>query len=463
MLDETIKTYLAKDIYPFHMPGHKRQICLKEEAYRMDITEIHGFDNLAEPEDELQEVIHRLEKLYHSKKSFLLVNGSTCGNLAAVFSVTNPGDEIIIGRNCHKSVYHAAEIRQLKVHYLTPAISDIGLILGTPIEEYKNVIESHPKAKALIVTSPTYEGRVEPIEDIVRLAHEKGMTVIVDAAHGAHLGFGEDFPSSPLKQGADMVIMSLHKTLPAMTQTAILHIHPQASVQTQRIQRQVNIFQTSSPSYVLMSSVCQCIRFLEEQKEAFLIYQERLRRFYQDCSRLKHLRVTWKKGSDPGKIVIETGNTDKSGYWLQEVLRKQYRVELEMSSFYYALAMSSVMDTEEGFLRLKDALFSIDLLCGDRQESRVTLNQMYTLGKKEMELYEAVQKPQAVCDIESAVGKICGEMISIYPPAVPILVPGEVITMERTAFLRQAMDLGLQINGLKSGENGRKEVAVIVN
>lgn len=463
MLDETIKNYLAKEIYPFHMPGHKRQIRLGEEPYQMDMTEIPGMDNLAEPEAALGEVMHRLEKLYHSKKSFLLVNGSTCGILAAVFSVTNPGDEIIIGRNCHKSVYHAAEIRQLKVHYLTPKISDIGIVLGTSVEEYKNVIEAHPKAKAVLVTSPTYEGRVEPIEDIVRLAHSKGMFVIVDAAHGAHLEFGEDFPSSPLKQEADMVVMSLHKTLPSMTQTAVLHINLQTDIPIQKVQRGVNIFQTSSPSYILMSSVCQCVRFLEEKKDAFLVYQERLRSFYRDCSGLKHLHVSWAKGADPGKVVIETAKTDKSGYWVQEVLRREYQIELEMSSFYYALAMSSVMDTKEGFHRLKEALFAIDSQCGKRKETCETMDRMYLPGEKAMELYEAAQQPQRVCELEEAVGKIAGEMISIYPPAIPIVVPGEIITSEQIKLIRRAMDTGLLINGLKQAENGRKEVTVIVN
>ena len=225
MLDHKLRELADSDFYPFHMPGHKRQQTGLEDPYAIDITEIPGFDNLHDPQGLILEAMERMAGLYHAKKSYLLVGGSTCGNLTAVFSALPQKGCILMGRGSHKSIYHAAWLRQCRIVYTYPKVGQIGMIEGTSIAEYEQALQVNPDIGAIVVTSPTYEGMIEPLDEIVALAHARGIPVIVDAAHGAHLGFDPYFPKSPLESGADLVIMSLHKTLPALTQTAVLHVN----------------------------------------------------------------------------------------------------------------------------------------------------------------------------------------------------------------------------------------------
>lgn len=459
MLDRKLEEYAKTDYYPFHMPGHKRQVCMQMDAYQMDITEIDGFDNLHQPEQVIRDAMEELTQLYHSRDSYLLINGSTAGNLAAVFAVTQQGDSIIIGRNCHKSVYHAAELRQLQVEYTHPEVSWQGIITKTPLTEYEEAIACYPQAKAIVVTSPTYEGSMEDLENIVTLAHQNHMIVIVDAAHGAHLGFCEDFPASPLESGADLVIMSLHKTLPALTQTAVLHVNVNAKVSSYRIQKYLSMFQTSSPSYVLMASICQCITFLKGSEKAFFAYAGHLDNFYDKCRDLLHLRVTHLENQDKGKIIIDTSCSNITGFELQRRMREEFHIELEMASFYYGLAMTSVMDTEEGFARLYDAIATIDGTCAENTDICMNLSDMFEKEDKQMEIHEAAQKDVSVCMGKDAVGKISAEMISIYPPAIPLIAPGEVITGKKMEIIEHAMEQGLNVTGLQ----GNMAFLVVVN
>lgn len=459
MLDKKLEEYAKTDYYPFHMPGHKRQVRMQMDAYQMDITEIDGFDNLHQPEQVIRDAMKELTQLYHSRDSYILINGATAGNLAAVFAVTQQGDSIIIGRNCHKSVYHAAELRQLQVKYTHPEVSRQGIITKTPLAEYEEAIACCPQAKAIVVTSPSYEGRMEDLENIVTLAHQNHMIVIVDAAHGAHLGFCEDFPASPLESGADLVIMSLHKTLPALTQTAVLHVNVNANVASYRIQKYLSMFQTSSPSYVLMASICQCITFLKGSENAFFAYAGQLDNFYDKCKDLLHLCVTHLENQDKGKIIIDTSCSNITGYELQRRMREEFHIELEMASFYYGLAMTSVMDTEEGFARLYDAIATIDETCGENTDICMNLSDMFEKEEKQMEIHEATQKDISICMGKDAVGKISAEMISIYPPAIPLIAPGEVITGKKMEIIEHAMEQGLNVTGLQ----GNMAFLVVVN
>ena len=291
MLDHKLRELADSDFYPFHMPGHKRQQTGLEDPYAIDITEIPGFDNLHDPQGLILEAMERMAGLYHAKKSYLLVGGSTCGNLTAVFSALPQKGCILMGRGSHKSIYHAAWLRQCRIVYTYPKVGQIGMIEGTSIAEYEQALQVNPDIGAIVVTSPTYEGMIEPLDEIVALAHARGIPVIVDAAHGAHLGFDPYFPKSPLESGADLVIMSLHKTLPALTQTAVLHVNENSLVSERQIETYLDVFETSSPSYVLMASICQCIRFLEEEKAAFGVYASRLQDFYKKCKSLEKIRV----------------------------------------------------------------------------------------------------------------------------------------------------------------------------
>lgn len=462
MLDKELREYQNKHIYPFHMPGHKRNVRGWENPYAIDITEIEGFDNLHKPEGQIREAMDELRCLYNSKKSYLLINGSTCGNLAAVFAATKPGDKLIIGRGCHKSVYHAAELRRLSLVYLYPQVTEQGIARGTELLHYKKVLEENADARAVVITSPTYEGFLEPLGEMVELAHRYGMAVIVDAAHGAHLGFHPFFPPSPMESGADIVVMSLHKTLPALTQTAVLHINKQAGISEEAIEKYLSVFQTSSPSYVLMSSICECIRFLQSGGEEFSDYAKYLDDFYKKCEALKHLRVKKYAGHDDGKLILDTFGTDISGRRLSEMLRRDYKLEPEMSSFYYALAMTSVKDTQEGFDRLAAALLQIDGGCRQNEPAAGDVFDFYGGGRKAMELYEAADRKKETVSLSRAVCKVAADTICIYPPAVPLVVAGEYIIKGQARLIENAVRSGLQVTGI-IGKNKDGIAVSVVN
>ena len=452
MLDDKLEEYAKRDDYPFHMPGHKRRELLMENPYHIDVTEIPGFDNLHEPAGLILEVMEKMADIYHAKKTYLLVGGSTCGNLAAFSAAVPVGASVIIGRNCHKSIYHGALLRQAKIHYTIPCQNELGFVDYTPLKEYENILNENPDIAAIVVTSPTYEGMLEPIDEIVSLAHSRKIPVIVDAAHGAHLGFHPYFGKSILESGADAVIMSLHKTLPALTQTALLHVGNNSLIDEKMIETYLDVYETSSPSYVLMSSICKCAKFLEDSKEKFEIYVNRLQSFYKDCGKLRNLKVEKRFNQDPSKIIIETKNTSMTGHALEVILREKYGLVLEMSSFNYGLAMTSVMDTEQGFLRLKNALFEIDDIQTISCEKLHVTPKLYEPSQQVLSYHEAMDAKKIEVPLLEAAGMVAGNFVAIYPPGIPLLVPGERIHKETIDVLVEAKNQGLQINGLTDTE-----------
>ncbi|MCI9144521.1 MAG: amino acid decarboxylase, partial [Lachnospiraceae bacterium] len=256
-LFEKLAAYSEKGIYPCHMPGHKRRGWgkLPEELYEIDITEIEGFDNLHQPEEILLELQREAARLYGAEESYYLVNGSTGGILSAVSCAVPFGGHILMARNCHKSAYHAAYLRHLQMEFLYPGIlSEYGITDAVSALEVGEALERTPDIDAVLIVSPTYEGRIADVAAIAGVAHEKGIPLIVDEAHGAHLGLAEGFPQNSCQAGADLVIHSVHKTLPALTQAGLLHVNGRL-IDRDKLRRFLRIYQTSSPSYPLMASI----------------------------------------------------------------------------------------------------------------------------------------------------------------------------------------------------------------
>ncbi|MCR5452322.1 MAG: aminotransferase class I/II-fold pyridoxal phosphate-dependent enzyme, partial [Lachnospiraceae bacterium] len=256
-LYEKLTEYTNSSAYPFHMPGHKRNEKYQmAEPVGMDITEITGFDNLHHPEEIIKKEQEFAARIHGAKESFFLVNGSTCGILAAVSAAVPKGGRLLVCRNAHKSVYNAAYLRQLELSYLRQERTKIGLETAVCPQEVERALAAR-ETDAVLITSPTYEGMVADVEKIAHLVHEKGLPLIVDEAHGAHFGFHPFFPESALQKGADLVIQSVHKTLPSLTQTAILHVGKEAGryIDLAKVRQFLSIYQTSSPSYVLMGSI----------------------------------------------------------------------------------------------------------------------------------------------------------------------------------------------------------------
>jgi len=277
-LIDRLKEYGKSDFYAFHMPGHKRQeelgITLFPNPFSVDITEIDGFDNLHHPEGILKESMERAAAVYGADRTYYLVNGSTCGILAAISSAVSDGKKLLMARNSHKSAYHAAMLNRMETEYIYPEIiEESGIQGGIEPGELRRILEADKENRigAVFLTSPTYEGIVSDIKSLAEIVHERGIPLIVDEAHGAHFAFyegegenrqtGRLFPRSALHCGADLVIQSIHKTLPSLTQTAVLHLK-EGIADRERLEFYLRIYQSSSPSYVMMASIDNCIEYM---------------------------------------------------------------------------------------------------------------------------------------------------------------------------------------------------------
>lgn len=464
MLQEKLEKYSQSNIYPFHMPGHKRRldsyINYKYDPYKIDITEIEGFDNLHNAKGILREAQNKAAELYGSKKAYYLINGSTCGILAAVSAVTNKRDKIIVARNSHKAVYNAIYLNELTAEYVYPKVTEFGIQGQITADQIKNKIEKNPDAKAVVITSPTYDGVISDVESIAREVHEAGMILVVDSAHGAHFGFGYGTPENVVKQGADVVIESVHKTLPAFTQTAIMHLCSDR-VKASELERYLGIYETSSPSYVLMAGIESCIDIINTNKaELFSNLKSNLDEFYDKVKNLKNLKVISKEDFkmheaydfDRSKIIILTNKISISGQDLWDILLKRYQIQIEMAAGNYAVALSSIMDTKEGFDRLAEALIELDsemtASSSNIQKAKKITADIYSEKEKKMEIYEMDCYEKVALPLTEAVGQISGAYINLYPPGIPLIVPGEVISQKLVQNLQQIMALDLDLQGL---------------
>ena len=496
---ERLTEYAGSDAYPFHMPGHKRREIPDgipggfPDPYGIDITEIDGFDNLHHAEGILKDAMDEAAAIYGTDRSWYLVNGSTCGILSAVFATTENGGKILTARNCHKAVYHAICLNRLEAEYLYPEeITEFGINGGIRAEDVRKALEKDAmhcagnsedvrgkitKIQAVLITSPTYEGVVSDIRAIADAAHEYGIPLIVDEAHGAHLEYADQchsFPKSALEYGADIVIQSLHKTLPCFTQTAILHVKGKL-VDQDRISRYLSMFQTSSPSYLFMAGMERCIRYMDgDGRNGMIRYEKRLERFMERMEGLQVLEVLDREicgkyrtvaGWDPSKIVVSTMRAeDFHGEELAETLRRKYHLEMEMTAPEYVIAMTSLMDTEEGFERLGTALLEIDgaLRCRmepeqqkekgelkekERCETPEGLESKLSHPIRRMLICEAMDADTERTALQDTVGKVSAEFVYLYPPGIPIIAPGEVFTDAIVEKIMAYKAAGLLVQG----------------
>ena len=519
LYDELVR-YCGSDAYPFHMPGHKRRLGQLNDPFSFDITEIDGFDNLHHAEGILLEAEKRAARLYGAEETHFLVNGSTAGILSAIGAVTTAGGHLLMMRASHKAAYHAVAAGGLTAHYLSglcggsaPHIRLVGgfgkrtssdgaepgrsqadglteLDCGQPADpaEVERALAEDPRIQAVYITSPTYDGIVSDVRAIAEIAHRHGIPLIVDEAHGAHFGMHEIFPESSVKLGADLVIHSVHKTLPSLTQTALIHVQGKL-VYRRRLREMLDICQTSSPSYVLMASIDQCIRMLESQgRELFDRLAENLRWFYTAVADLSSISciVT----DDPSKILLRPAGHEAGE--LYDALRQTWHLQPEMLSRSYVLMLSSIGDDEEGFRRLSEALHQIDRSWSTAGSpptvSKAAMpegNRRKPVGIGEQEEQEALSAvtgpeasremagsadrpaeharssfPEAVMTIRKAqdsaqervlfaeaAGRVSGEYLYLYPPGIPLITPGERIPDDLPVRVRDLMEAGYAVEG----------------
>jgi arginine/lysine/ornithine decarboxylase len=458
-----MEEYMSKVYVPFHMPGHKENKrnfeeleFIRENLYKIDKTEVPGLDNLHVPEGMILKAQVLAAKAFKAEKSYFLVNGSTCGIYSMITGVTKPGDKIIVQRNCHRSIYMAAFVGQLEVSYINPEINEefdipAGLSLTSVIE----AMEANQDAKAIVVTYPSYYGICSDLQAIISEAHKRNILVLVDEAHGAHLPFNDRLPKPSILLGGDASVVSVHKSLPALTQTSILNINKSVanSPLIDNIGFMLRLFQSTSPSYVLMASIDAARNIMERDGEKLLDeLLENINEFELKIDQLKGFKLLDRKqlgknsiaNLDRTKIVI---NSKIGGVELATKLQQQFNIIVEMADIHNVVLIASVGDSKEYFDTLYQAIEKIS------EETNIAISQP-TFGKAPeyipyCSMREAYYSEKKNIRLTEAFNRISAEMIVPYPPGIPLILPGEKITLEMIQYIEILKNAGIQITGME--------------
>lgn len=458
-LYDQISSCLARNLYPFHMPGHKRNpdFDTMNGLFARDLTEVDGADDLHCPQGILLHAQQRAACLYGCENAYFLVNGSTAGLLTAISAACPLGSSVLVARNCHKAVYNAIFLRNLRPVYLYPALdTQFGINGSINPADVLHALEKDNSIKAVVITSPTYDGVVSDIKSIARIAHSFGVALLVDAAHGAHHGFHAQFPMSAVQAGADAAVVSLHKTLPSPTGTAML-LTNSSLIKKESVRRYLDVYETSSPSYLFMSAMDACIQTLSQNKDRlFFEFNEKLEKFSSAMKELSYLRVLCMGNDscdrhealfmhDKSRIVVDCTFLPMNGFTLEKILRDRFGMEAEMSFGDCTVLLTGICDTQEGFDRLEKALLTIDREC--ETFTRKAPHPTCPLPETVCLPWEAECSDGVLLPLEKAKGTVCREYVCAYPPGTPVLVPGERITSAIIAYLRTAMQYGAKITG----------------
>ncbi|WP_053955380.1 aminotransferase class I/II-fold pyridoxal phosphate-dependent enzyme [Inediibacterium massiliense] len=432
-----LKSMRDENIISFHVPGHKNGKAYEKynigNLLSIDVTEIEGTDNLHEPAGIIKDAQDHAAQFFGADHTFFLVNGTSCGNISALMAVANPKDQVIVPRDCHKSVMNGLILGGIDPIYIEPKVDEKNrLPMGVTHEEVRKAIINHPDIKAVVLTYPNYYGICPDINKIVQVVHEYNKILIVDEAHGSHFILNEDLPCSALQAGADIVIQSTHKTLFGFTQASMLHVKSKR-VDIERLRFMLTIHQSSSPSYLLMSSL-DMARAIAQRKGTILMGEllKNIDWFSDELQKIDGVKIIdtvspWNK--DQTRLVISMKKLGISGVELENILRKEYKIQMEMSDSHYIVGVCTIGNTKEDFKKL---LYAIKEIKGQSKEihEEEKISCSYVSPIVRISPREAVFLPKKIIPMEESIGKVSGEYIIPYPPGVPMVCPGEEITEE---------------------------------
>lgn len=473
-LEKYFQHYNEKNLLPLHMPGHQRKREMGTALpYAYDYTEVDELDNLHAPEGILQEAMNRTAAYYGCSDCFYLVNGSSSGLQAGIFALLEEGDEVVVARNCHRSVFYALSLRKAKIHFLLPEFwEDFSCFGSISPKEVERLLREFPKSKALIFTSPSYEGVVSDVEAIARLCHENGLSLLVDEAHGAHFSpkRGASFPESAISLGADLVVQSPHKTLCSLTQSAWILGNGQR-YSREKLSFYLSVFQTTSPSYPLMLSLEKATTLLEREGEAlFSHWKEVMESFREKARTLSYFTFLWEKeeacfAMDFTKIFLRVLGIPelRLGKDLAKLLREDYGIESEMHSGENLLLMTGPFISEEELDRLFLALKDIERRFGEEKgkplRSKLLSSALYqiSVADNSLQIQEGLKEGEEL-SLHDGEGRICLEYLSLYPPGIPLLFPGEKLTKEKIQEIETLEKEGIELQYSRHGQGERGKI-----
>ena len=457
---EALEKFRRRRVVPFDVPGHKRGRgnpelveLLGEKCISLDVNSMKPLDNLGHPVS----VIRRAEELtadaFGAAHAFLMVNGTTSSVQSMILSVCKAGDKIILPRNIHKSVINALVLCGAVPVYVEAKVNPrIGIALGVEVEEMRRVMDANPDAKAVFINNPTYYGICSNLKKITEMAHERGMKVLVDEAHGTHLYFGENLPVSGMAAGADLAAVSMHKSGGSLTQSSILLCGP--DMDAGYVRQIINLTQTTSASYLLLSSLDISRRNLALRgKESFAKVVRMAEYARNEINEIGGYYAYGKDlvdgdsvyDYDVTKLSVYTQGIGLTGIEVYDILRDEYDIQIEFGDIGNILAYISIGDRIQDIERLVGALEDIGrsyekdsntLYCGDFIQPEVVCTPQ-----------EAFYADKRQIPIRETAGAICAELVMCYPPGIPILTPGERITGEIIEYILYAKEKGCSLQG----------------
>ena len=459
IINELTQNY-ESDLISFHVPGHKNgkvynKLGYKEildKIYNLDSTEIIGTDNLHCPEGIIKKSQEKASNIFNSDNTYFLVNGSTCGIYASIMSVCGENDKLIVNRDCHKSVINISTLYGINLVYVkTNTLNNLSTVVC--VDDFIEKINENLDAKAVFLTYPTYYGTTYNIKKIIDYAHSKNMVVIVDEAHGTHLELSNDLPKSSIKLGADLIIQSTHKTLPSFTQSSMLHTKGNR-INKEKLESYLSTFQSSSPSYILMSSLEIAVDIYEKYgKNLMNELLNNISFFKEELKSFDRIKIT--NNFDKTKIFISVDYI--KGYDLEEKLRYKYNIQVELSNYKGVLLVCSIGNNKKDFIHLKNSL--IDIVNSNQQNVNLSDEIDYkkiilqnNIPNQKISHKQAFYSDKKSVKIENSLGKICGEYVVPYPPGISIISPGEIINEEIINKIIFYRENNLNITGMKDSK-----------
>ncbi|TQR18222.1 aminotransferase class I/II-fold pyridoxal phosphate-dependent enzyme [Psychrobacillus vulpis] len=453
-LVEALEKFHNQKNISFHVPGHKNGLLSNlpnamKNSMQYDFTELNGLDDYHHPEEAIKEAEELLAEVYGAQKSFFLVNGTTVGNLAMIYASCQYGEQIIVQRNAHKSIFHAIELVGAEPIFVTPEWDDRTKTASyVSAEIIQEALEKHPFTKAVVLTYPNYYGvATSHLESIISICHATNIPVLVDEAHGAHFHAHNNFPKSALQLGADVTVQSAHKTLPALTMGSFLHVNS-SLIDVSRVNKYLRMLQSSSPSYLLLASLDDARSYVDRYNEMdFKQFLNRRKLFIESLETLKDIKVV--QVDDPLKLLIRVGKY--SGFQVQSVLEKQ-NIYVELADTYQVLLILPLLKVEHEFgfaeirKRIKHALdkLRIEIPMSPKNTQLVKQKSISTLH---MNLSLLNEKRGEWIPYVRSLGRIAKGMIIPYPPGIPLVIAGEKITIAMLTELEEWMEKGALFQG----------------
>ena len=471
-LTQFLMSHKEKQPVSFHMPGHKGSAIYREHGYGpfldsmmdCDITEIPGADNLYQTEGILKDTMERYRRLYGVKESYLLINGSSGGLIAAILASVPRGGKLILARNCHKSIFNALSLGDITPVYAYPeTISEYGILGAVSPEEIGRCMDEHPDASAVILPSPNYYGICSDVAAIAETVHSRGKVLIIDQAHGAHLAFFakhglSGFPAAAEAAGADLVINSIHKTLASFTQTALLNVCTDR-VDKYDLEDRLQAIESTSPSYPLMATLDINADLLENSgSELMRDWAESLQWFYDTAEKeVPGLRIMRHELLDFTKVNIDMSAYGLNGNQLEDLLMEK-DIFIELVTGNILMCMTGIGNKRCDFERLLAALKEIAETRGLRADGADAPEQPKALTASLKMAAVPVRKERI--KLEDAAGRVCASSVIPYPPGIPIVCPGEIFDEEVIAYVaerRRAEEKVIGVDELGRVAVGRNE------